>query len=108
MKLFGKKVSDILSSKGGGGGGPLQLNFREGAGVVLGNVLRFTVKRKKKDDYKILVLGIPRGGVIVADIVARKLNADFDIVIPRKLTAPDNRECYRSCGAAAITKTGKT
>jgi putative phosphoribosyl transferase len=39
-----------------------------------------------------LVLGIPRGGVIVADIVARKLNADFDIVIPRKLTAPDNKE----------------
>jgi predicted phosphoribosyltransferase len=39
-----------------------------------------------------LVLGIPRGGVIVADIVAKKLNADFDIVIPRKLTAPDNKE----------------
>jgi putative phosphoribosyl transferase len=69
------------------------LNFkgRVGAGAVLGNVLRFTVKRKKKDD-KILVLGIPRGGVIVADIVAKKLNADFDIVIPRKLAAPDNKE----------------
>jgi putative phosphoribosyl transferase len=62
-----------------------------GAGVVLGNVLRFSVKRKRKDD-RILVLGIPRGGVIVADIVAKKLNADFDIVIPRKLTAPDNKE----------------
>ena len=39
-----------------------------------------------------MVLGIPRGGVIVADVVAKKLNADFDIVIPRKLTAPDNKE----------------
>jgi putative phosphoribosyl transferase len=39
-----------------------------------------------------LVLGIPRGGVIVADAVAKKLNAEFDIVIPRKLTAPDNKE----------------
>jgi putative phosphoribosyl transferase len=58
---------------------------------VLGNVLRFTIKRKKKDD-RILVLGIPRGGVIVADIVAKKLNADFDIVIPRKLRALDNKE----------------
>jgi putative phosphoribosyl transferase len=28
----------------------------------------------------------------VADVVAQKLNADFDIVIPRKLRAPDNKE----------------
>lgn len=39
-----------------------------------------------------IVLGIPRGGVILADIVAKKLGADFDIVIPRKLGAPDNEE----------------
>jgi putative phosphoribosyl transferase len=90
IKLFdASKISDILSGKER----LLHLNFKDrvGAGVVLGNVLRFTVKKKGKDD-RILVLGIPRGGVIVADIVARKLNADFDIVIPRKLTAPDNKE----------------
>jgi predicted phosphoribosyltransferase len=39
-----------------------------------------------------LVLGIPRGGVVLADIVATKIGADFDIVIPRKLGAPDNEE----------------
>jgi putative phosphoribosyl transferase len=39
-----------------------------------------------------LVLGIPRGGVILGDIVAKKLGADFDIVIPRKLGAPENEE----------------
>jgi predicted phosphoribosyltransferase len=40
-----------------------------------------------------LVLSTPSGRVIVADIVAEKLNADyFDIVIPRKLRAPDNKE----------------
>jgi putative phosphoribosyl transferase len=39
-----------------------------------------------------VVLGIPRGGVILADIVAKKLGADFDIVIPRKLGAPENEE----------------
>lgn len=39
-----------------------------------------------------IVLGIPRGGVILADIVAKKLGADFDIVIPRKLGAPENEE----------------
>ena len=38
------------------------------------------------------VLGIPRGGVILADIVAKKLAVDFDIVIPRKLGAPENEE----------------
>jgi predicted phosphoribosyltransferase len=39
-----------------------------------------------------IVLGIPRGGVILADIVAKKLAANFDIVIPRKLGAPENEE----------------
>jgi putative phosphoribosyl transferase len=39
-----------------------------------------------------IILGIPRGGVILADIVAKKLTADFDIVIPRKLGAPENEE----------------
>lgn len=39
-----------------------------------------------------IVIGIPRGGVILADIVARKLGADFDVVIPRKLGAPENEE----------------
>jgi predicted phosphoribosyltransferase len=39
-----------------------------------------------------IVLGIPRGGVVIADIVAERLGADFDIVIPRKLGAPENEE----------------
>jgi putative phosphoribosyl transferase len=39
------------------------------------------------------VLGIPRGGVIVADIVASKLQTNnFNIIIPRKLTVPNNEE----------------
>lgn len=41
---------------------------------------------------QVIVLGIPRGGVILADIVAERLGSDFDIVIPRKLGAPDNEE----------------
>jgi len=39
-----------------------------------------------------LVLGIPRGGVIVAAEIARILNAELDIVLSRKLGAPDNPE----------------
>jgi len=50
--------------------------------------------RLAKDGYgsDTIVLGVPRGGVILADIVAGKLGAEFDIVIPRKLGAPDNEE----------------
>ena len=38
------------------------------------------------------VLAIPRGGVAVARPVARALGAPLDVVIPRKLRAPDNPE----------------
>jgi putative phosphoribosyl transferase len=50
-------------------------------------------ERTKNDNQFITVIGIPRGGVIVADIVATKLKAsNFDIVIPRKLRIPNNEE----------------
>lgn len=38
------------------------------------------------------MLGIPRGGVVVADEVARRLGADLDVATPRKLRAPYNPE----------------
>jgi predicted phosphoribosyltransferase len=37
-------------------------------------------------------VGIPRGGVIIADIIASKLGAKLDIVVSRKIGAPDNSE----------------
>lgn len=39
-----------------------------------------------------LVLAIPRGGVDVAEPIARALGADLDIVLSRKLRAPDQPE----------------
>jgi len=39
-----------------------------------------------------LVLGIPRGGVPMARVVADALHADMDVVLVRKLGAPDNPE----------------
>lgn len=39
-----------------------------------------------------LVLGIPRGGVVVAAEIARRLDADLDVVVARKLGAPGSRE----------------
>ena len=35
-----------------------------------------------------LVLGIPRGGLVVADEVAKALSATLDVIIARKLRAP--------------------
>ena len=39
-----------------------------------------------------IVLGIPRGGVIVAAEVAAALGAPFDVIVPRKIGAPFNPE----------------
>ncbi|BBH68093.1 phosphoribosyltransferase [Actinoplanes sp. OR16] len=51
---------------------------------------------------KPLVLGLPRGGLPVADPVARRLGADLDIVVARKIGAPDRPEF----GVGAIAEDG--
>ncbi|MDD5662609.1 MAG: phosphoribosyltransferase family protein [Candidatus Omnitrophica bacterium] len=59
---------------------------REDAGKKLARAL------KNYKDKGALVLGIPRGGAVVGYEVARYLNADFSIVISRKLPFPGNPE----------------
>ena len=39
-----------------------------------------------------IVLAIPRGGVVVGFEVAKALNLPLDVIIPRKIGAPDNPE----------------
>src|SRR5438132_7298633 len=41
---------------------------------------------------ELVVLGIPRGGVEVAAVVAEALQTPLDVVIPRKIGAPGNPE----------------
>lgn len=50
-----------------------------------------------------VVLGIPRGGIIVAQEVAGMLEADLDVVLSRKLGAPNNPEL----AIGAIAEDGK-
>jgi predicted phosphoribosyltransferase len=58
---------------------------------MLSEILKKTVK--KNDRNHTLVLGIPRAGVLTAEIVAKNLSIpNFDIIISRKLTDPDNKE----------------
>ena len=39
-----------------------------------------------------IILAIPRGGVVTGDVIASALNANLDVVVPRKLGAPYNPE----------------
>ena len=61
---------------------------RGDAGVALAEKLGAVIGQ----NADVTAIGIPRGGVILAEIVARRLGASFDIVIPRKLGAPGNEE----------------
>jgi putative phosphoribosyl transferase len=66
------------------------LRDRTTAANILGVALKNIIK-KEEERKNSIVLGIPRGGTIIADIVARKLSCEFDI-IPRKLRSPHNEE----------------
>jgi putative phosphoribosyl transferase len=70
----------------------IKFKDRTSAGEILASVLNDFYKKQKKV-APITVLAIPRGGVIVGDVIASKFNqCEFDIVIPRKLGAPNNPE----------------
>ena len=45
-----------------------------------------------KDDPDAVVFAIPRGGVIIADVVCEQLNLPMDIVVTRKIGASYNEE----------------
>ena len=79
-----------------------QLKFKDrtAAANILAELLKDKLKKEKLVDQCIVVLGIPRGGVVTADTVVKKLSSstaafaafEFDIIIPRKLTDPNNKE----------------
>ena len=68
----------------------LQMKFadRNSAGYILANMLN-----KYKNKENIRLIGIPRGGVIITDVIARKLSLKgFNIVLSRRLRSPNNSE----------------
>lgn len=66
-----------------------------------GRLLAGELGRYKKENP--LVLGILRGGIVVAREIARGLGGDFDIILARKLEAPFNPEL----AIGAVTEEGK-
>jgi len=70
---------------------------RKDAGTKLHKLL---IDFKNKD---INIIGIPRGGIIIADIVSQLLHTEMDIIFTKKLPAPQNKEF--AIGAVAQDKT---
>ena len=69
----------------------LKLKDRTTAGYILGESLKNVIKREDERKNSI-VLGIPRGGVIISDAIAAKLPCEFGTIMTRKLRAPYNEE----------------
>ena len=69
-----------------------QFRFKDriSAASILGEALKDTIKKDQLPN--VIILGIPRGGVVTADVVARKLKCKMDIIVPKKLADPDNKE----------------
>src|SRR4030095_16199654 len=49
-------------------------------------------KEEGIENNSIIILAIPRGGVIIGDIISRILNAKLDVIVSRKIGAPYNPE----------------
>jgi putative phosphoribosyl transferase len=66
---------------------------RSSAANILAAALMDAISKQGLNDNMITVLGIPRGGVVIAGVIATKIKASyFDVVIPRKLRIPHNEE----------------
>lgn len=70
---------------------------RKEAGVKLAQALQ------EYRNSEAIVLGLPRGGVVVAYEIAKDLHLPLDILCPRKIGAPQNQEF----AIGAITETGQ-
>ncbi len=76
------------------------------AGKLLSEKVRDLISEKYLYDYKndnIVVLGIPRGGVEVAYIIAKEFDLPLRVIIPRKIGAPFNEEF----AIGAVTEDGE-
>jgi putative phosphoribosyl transferase len=72
-----------------------QIKFKDriAAANILAAALIDTITKEELGNNPVSVLGIPRGGVVLADVIATRLKAShFDLIIPRKLTIPNNEE----------------
>ena len=84
------KFTDVLSSISDGS--IIKFKSRETAGKSLSHLLKRRFKKSQNDDNKFIVVCIPRGGVIVGDVIARNFGFIVDIILPKRLLSPWNKE----------------
>lgn len=81
-------------------------NDRQEAGLFLADKIKKNLESEKIyfNDLKskAVVLGIPRGGVVVASQVAKLLSCSLDVIVVKKIGAPANPEL--AIGAVGETK----
>jgi putative phosphoribosyl transferase len=80
----------------------LKIKNRESAGNILAGTLKDILKKVSGSD--IIVVGLPRGGFVMAEIIARKLSCNLDLMISKRLRAPHNQEI----AIGAVTEDGTT
>ena len=68
----------------------LKIKNRESAGNILAETLKDVLKKGTGQD--IIVIGLPRGGFVIAEIIAKKLSCKLDMMISKRLRAPHNEE----------------
>ena len=68
----------------------IKIKDRYNAAVILSSFIKYQIKDTRLDD--IIILGIPKGGVIMAETISNKLHVPYDIIIVKKLRVPMNKE----------------
>lgn len=87
--MYFSKFIDIISSLSDGS--IIKFKNRETAGKSLSYLLKKMVKNNQNDS-KFIVVCIPRGGVIVGDVIARNFGLILNIILPKRLLSPGNEE----------------
>jgi predicted phosphoribosyltransferase len=80
----------------------LKIKNRESAGNILAQTLKHVIKKDDRKDT--IILGLPRGGLLIAEIIALKLSCRLDLIISRRLRAPHNDEV----AIGSVTEDGTT
>jgi len=68
---------------------------REHAGLEIAKKLSEDIKKYPISSFKtddIIVAAIPRGGVVLGDVIAKKLDCKLDVIISRKIRSEFNEE----------------
>ena len=89
--MYFSKFIDIISSIRDGS--IIKFKSRETAGKSLSYLLSKSFrKNENNNNNKSIVVCIPRGGVIVGNVIARNFGFILDIILPQRLLSPGDKE----------------